>query len=187
MTGGHWQFSASVRCRSSHLAAGAIKADTVSAAKGDTSLLSYGTGSGKVDLIVATSVALGPDGTVTWDLYASSFADLNNLSANFRSVKSLFVRIADGGDTSGVQFGGAGSNPWLGSFGDTSDKVTIFPDGPPFVMGKPAGIAVTATSRNLLVTNLGDEIVNLEVFIAGSRTGGGSGGEVFGLPGMTYP
>jgi hypothetical protein len=60
-----------------------------------------------------------------------------------------------GGDTSGVIVGAAASNEWVGFFGASGDTLTIYPSGPPFAVGSPAGVAVGTTTKNLKIANAG--------------------------------
>lgn len=131
--------------------------------------LSYGTASGQADLLVCQDRTLAATTAATYDLYTGTdLKDLAGLTAALRKVKYLGVFIVSGGDTAGVAIGGA-ANPWPGFFADVSDKAKIFPSGPPYQGGSPAGVAtVVTTGINLKVENLGAVSVTVRIVIAGT-------------------
>lgn len=138
--------------------------------KAFTQALSFGTASGKADIIAATNVQINATSSATYDLYTGSDIKelLSGASAPFRKIKSVAVAITAGGDTSGVRIGGAAADEWIGFFVAAGDKLDIFPSGPPFVVGSPAGKTVGNTTKNLKVENLGAAAVSLLIVIAGT-------------------
>lgn len=131
--------------------------------------LTFGTTSGKCDLIVCRDVTLTATTAATYDLYTGAdLPDLNGLTAALRGVKTLAVSVVSGGDGSGVRLGGAASNAWAGFFADASDMHLLFPGGLPYLAGSPAGVAVGATTKNLKVENLGAVSVTIRILIAGT-------------------
>lgn len=150
-------------------------------------VLQYGTGSGYIDREIITDRAIPASSSVTYDLYTGTdLVGLQDESAPFRTVKYLEISVLSGGDTSGVRIGGAASNEWVGFFVAAGDKQDIFPSGPPFVVGSPAGKAVTSTTKNLKIENLGAAEVVVRIVIGGSiNPPGGFTGLFGGL--LTYP
>jgi hypothetical protein len=148
--------------------------------------LEYGTGSGFVDRTSVSDRAVAAGSSVTWDLYTGTdLPGLQDEAAPFRLVKFLKISILSGGDTSGVRVGGAAADEWVGFFESAGDSLDIFPDGPPFLVGSPAGKAVGSSTKNLKVENLGASEVVLRVVVAGSTTAPGEWVGFFGL--LTYP
>lgn len=138
-------------------------------ASAEVTTLTYGTTSGKVDLISCSDRTLTATTSATYDLYTGTdLKDLDGLTCAFRKVKFIQISIVSGGDASGVQIGGAASNAWVAFFADTSDKHKIFPSGPAYAGGSPAGVAVGATTCNLKVENLGAASVTVRILIAGT-------------------
>jgi hypothetical protein len=145
----------------------------------------YGTGPGRMSDEVYTSVVLGASASITYDLYAAS--DLSNVfgfPCGFRNIKNFVIWVSDGGDSSGVRIGGAGSNCWPANFADTSDKSLIYPDSGPWVCDRNAGTNVTSSAKNLKIENLGAVAVTLQIRIAG---GIDAAGYAMGPLGLTYP
>lgn len=138
-------------------------------ASNEVTTLTYGTTSGKVDLISCSDRTLTATTAATYDLYTGTgLADLAGLTCAFRKVKLIQVSIISGGDATGVQIGGAASNAWVAFFADTTDMCLIFPSGPVYTGGSPAGVAVGATTCNLKIENLGAVSVTLRILIAGT-------------------
>lgn len=131
--------------------------------------LTYGTASGQVDLVTCSLRTLLATASATYDLYTGTdLKDLAGLTCAFRKVKFIQISIDSGGDASGVRIGGAASDEWVGFFSAAGDKYKIFPSGPPFLGGSPAGVAVGAATKNLLVENLGAVSVTLAIVIGGT-------------------
>jgi hypothetical protein len=149
------------------------------------SVLQFGTGSGRFDRLTLSDRSILPGASATWDLYTGT--DLLGLAGEtcaFRTVRQVKVSIVSGGDTSGVRVGGAASDEWVGFFESAGDSLDIFPDGPPFWVGSPAGKAVGASTKNLKVENLGAAEVVVRVLIAGAIS---AAGEWMGFGLLTYP
>lgn len=164
LVGGSLTISTAVKAVGKLAAQGNTAANSIpdvsrSVSGGTAQTCSFGTGSGAVNIVCSAEYILSASGTLTIDLYSggvtsSDLPDLFNGAAPFRLVKGLSVEIVDGGDTSGVRVGGAASNEWVGFFAAAGDKYLIFPGGPSFLGGSPAGVAVTSTTKNLLIENL---------------------------------
>lgn len=147
----------------------AVTDPSTTASSGRTQSLSYGTTSGKADIICCAEISLSATTAATYDLYTGTdIKDLFGGTAAFRKVKAVVVEIRSGGDASGVAIGGAASNAWAGFFADATDKALIFPSGPPYVAGSPAGVAVGSSTKSLKVENLGAVAVVLRVYLAGT-------------------
>ena len=131
--------------------------------------ISFGTGSGRFDILVSQPRSLVAGASETLDLFTGT--DLKNVfgeTAPFRLVKDLMLYVVDGGDSSGVKVGGASSNAWFGFLESATDKVKFYPGGPPLVLGSPAGATVTSTTKNLKIENAGAAAVTYRLIMAGS-------------------
>lgn len=147
--------------------------------------LEFGTGSGRFDRSPVSDRAIPAGSSVTYDLYTGTdLPGLQDEAAPFRTVKYLKISIVSGGDTSGVRVGGAASNEWVGFFVAAGDKQDIFPGGPPYLAGSPAGKAVGSSTKNLKIENLGVVEVVVRIVLAGSIV---SVGEWMGFSLLTYP
>ncbi len=162
-------------------------ADIKRGANAQVGTLNYGVGSGYVDRLCVKDIAIAAGSSTTLDLYTGTdLLGLQDEAAPFRTVKYLEVGIWSGGDTSGVRIGGAAANEWVGFFVAAGDKLDIFPSGPPYRVGSPAGKAVTSTTKNLKIENLGAAEVVVRVVVGGSIVPpGGFTGLFGGL--LTYP
>jgi hypothetical protein len=149
--------------------------------------LYFGTGSGTVDTIIFQDKALAAGASATYDLYTGTdLPDLSSGTAAFRTIRRISISVASGGDSTGVRIGGAASNEWVGFFAAAGDKHDIFPDGPAYEGGSPAGSSVGSTTKNLLIENRGAEAVVVRIVIGGSiQVSGGFTGLFSGY--MTYP
>jgi hypothetical protein len=134
-------------------------------------ILQFGTGAGTFDLLSCSDREIPAVSSVTYDLYTGTdLAGLVGETAAFRHVRMLKISIVSGGDTSGVRVGGAASDEWVGFFESAGDSLDIFPDGPPFMVGSPAGKAVGAATKNLKIENLGAVEVVVRIVIGGTAT-----------------
>ena len=139
------------------------------AANNDPAALTYGTSSGLVDLITCSDRTLTAGSSGTYDLYTGTdLADLVGGTCAFRKVKLIQIAIVTGGDTAGVTIGNAASNGWAAFFGAAGNTMTIYPNGPAFAQGSPAGVAVGSSTKNLKVLNNGAASVTVRITIAGT-------------------
>lgn len=153
--------------------ANALSNPTNTQTESTSQALTYGTSEGKIDVPCAGEYLIAAGGSLTLNLYdgGTTTSDLTTLfgaAANLRDVKSLTVSVVSGGDASGVAVGAAGSNIFAGFFGNSSDIVNIYPDGPALALGKPAGVAVTSSAKNLKLANNGASEVVVRVTAAGT-------------------
>ncbi len=184
MNAGTWRTTTGFKLQASDLPPGASSRNRVNVGDGSVQAFAYGVGpDNRFDLPIDELRVIAAGSSLTLDLFGGvDLLDRFRRGANIRSVKDVLIRIESGGDTNGVRIGGAGSNAWLANFGTTADTWDIFPSGPPFQAGLPTGIAVTATSKNLLLTNRsGTTAVTVSIRIAGSAA---VTGNVTGIPGM---
>jgi hypothetical protein len=156
-------------------------------ATADVDPVAYGTGSGTMDRVTCSDRAIPAGSSVTFDLYTgTTLLDLAGGTCAFRTIRRVKVVIKDAASsTSGVRIGGAASNEFLGWFVAAGDKADIFPGGPPFEQGSPAGKQCASGTANLKIENLDTttEVV-VTVLVAGSVQ---EAGYAMGPPGMTYP
>jgi hypothetical protein len=146
--------------------------------------LEYGAGSGYVDRTTVSNRAIPASSSVTYDLYTGT--DLRGPAGEttpLRLVKYLEISVVSGGTSSGVRIGGASSNEWVGFFAAAGDMADLFPGGPAFAVGSPAGKAVGSTTKNLKIENLGTSEVVVRIVTGGSII---AGGYLMGLLGLTY-
>lgn len=169
MTGGSWRLTGGLIAKGQNAFAGSVKTPKVTVPASALQSLAYGTGSGQFDILVVDTVTLAAATPATYDLYTGTdLKDVFGFTAAFRKVKGLFVWIDSGGDAAGVRIGGAAANTWQAFFADPTDKHLIFPSGPAYQGGSPDGVAVGATTKNLLVENLGAVAAVVGIAIAGT-------------------
>lgn len=135
--------------------------------------MTFGTASGLVDLITCSdrtyTAAGGATPSVTYDLFTGTdLKDLDGQTCAFRKVKFIQVSIVSGGDAAGIRIGGAAADAWTAFFSAITHKALIFPSGPAYVGGSPAGVAVGTLTKNLFIENLSAVAVTVRILIAGS-------------------
>jgi hypothetical protein len=165
--------------------AGTLSSSVVKQANNQQSNYAFGTGSSQVDTVVYQDRVFANGASATYDLYTGTdLLDINSGTAAFRTIRDVGIYVASGGDTSGVRIGGAASNEWVGFFAAAGDKHLIFPSGPAYRAGSPAGAVVTSSTKNLLIENLGAVAVTVRIVIGGTvQVSGG----LMGILGLTYP
>jgi hypothetical protein len=169
MTGGTWSLAASVRADGLLTPANQPKGARIPITDRIGQVLTYGTASGQADIFCFQTRTILAAATLTLDLYTGTdLKDLFGDTAALRKVKGLCVWVDSGGDASGVRVGGAASDAWVAFFANTSDKHLIFPSGPPYLGGSPAGVAVGNTTKNLLLENLSAVTAVVGIAIAGT-------------------
>lgn len=153
---------------------------TTSATAAAAMTLRFGIGSGQANVFCAYTATLAAGATATYDLYTGT--DIKDLfgqtAAAFRILRGLEVAIVDGGDTSGVRIGGAASDEFVGWFASAGDQQDIYPGGPAYLAGSPAGKTVSSTAKNLKVANNSAVPVTIRILLAGSSF---ATGQVMGL------
>jgi hypothetical protein len=167
-----------------------LPARTAAPSNSDSAALSFGSGSGRAEVYCDGEYLLAAGASITLNLYdgGTTSSDLTTVfgaAANLRTLKQLAVCITDAGDTAGVTIGAASSNEFVGYFGAAGDTITIFPDGPPFTVGSPAGKPVGSSTKNLKILNNGAVEVRVAVFAAGSGFAAGYWTGFWGF--LTYP
>lgn len=154
----------------------------------DVEPVAYGTGSGTMDRVTCSDRAIAAGSSVTYDLHAGTdLLDLAGATCAFRTVRRIKITIVDAAsETAGVRIGGAASNEFVGWFVAAGDKQDIFPGGPPFDHGSPAGKQCSSTVKNIKIENLNTtaEVV-VRVLVAGSIVESGYVTGLIGPP--TYP
>jgi hypothetical protein len=149
--------------------------------------LSFGVGTGSANIFCAFTVSLAAGASATYDLYTGTdIKDLFGQTAAFRIMRGMEIAIVAGGDSSGVRIGGASSNEFKGWFVSAGDQQDIFPNATPYFASSVEGKALTTSTKNLKVANLGAVEVTLRILLAGSSF---ASGEFTGLFSgyMTYP
>jgi hypothetical protein len=179
LTGGSIQGATSIQVKGTAAPQGTASSSTLQALTTTVTgsaqeSLTYGTGSGQVNLIVAQDRTLAASSNETLDLYGSTtpLADIFGANALFRHIKYVAIYIVSGGDVNGLLIGNAGSNPFLGPLGGTSPTVLVYPNGPGFQVGEPtAGWAVTSSVGQLKIANESSAVsVTYRIVIGGTTT-----------------
>jgi hypothetical protein len=179
LTGGSIQGATSIQVKGTAAPQGTASSSTLQALTTTVTgsaqeSLTYGTGSGQVNLIVAQDRTLAASSNDTLDLYGSTtpLADIFGANALFRHIKYIAIYIVSGGDVNGLLIGNAGSNPFLGPLGGTSPTVLVYPNGPGFQVGEPmAGWAVSSTVGQLKIANESSAVsVTYRIVIGGTTT-----------------
>lgn len=169
MTSGTWSLSWGLTAFGAKLPTGQPASARSSQSQGQSQDVAYGTGSAQADLFVVLLKTITATTAATYDLYTGTdLKDLFGDAAAGRKIKSLAIWVDSDGDATGVKIGG-GSQP-VPLFADATDKFVIFPGGPPFLAGSPAGIAVAALTNNLRVENLGAVSVVVGIGLAMTST-----------------
>ena len=165
---------------------GTLKDTTIRQTATGEIVLNFGTFTSEVDTLICQDKVLLASASATYDLYTGTdLLDIDGQTAALRLVKYVGVFVVSGGSSSGVRVGGAAANTWSAFFDDTSDKYQIFPSGPPFQGGSPAGLAVGSSTKNLKIENLSTSAaVTVRIVIGGNRV---VAGMLMGILGLTYP
>lgn len=175
LTAGTWQLITQVKISGAKIAAqgnasgNTLNVPTIGEAAADTQALTFGTTSGKADILCAVQNTLAATTAATYDLLVG--ADLKDVyggAAPIVTLRGICIVINSGGDASGLRIGGAASNATPLWFANANDMWTIFPSGPPFAGGSDAGITLTALLKNVKIENLGAVPVTFTIFLAGS-------------------
>jgi hypothetical protein len=171
VTSGSWRLTTSVKAQGTTLPTGGVKAVPMSVPTGQTQTLGYGTASGQCNLQVVTKATLAAGASTTLDLYGGSVLDIFGAAAAFRELRAVVVWVESGGDSTGVVVGDDGvvTNPAPLFLSGTTPRVTVYPSGPAFSAGSPAGATVDATHKNLKITNAGAVAVTVVVALSGSN------------------
>jgi Ca2+-binding RTX toxin-like protein len=108
-----------------------------------------GTGADQADLVFHDQRTLAASATENIDL-AGGLTDAYGATITFARIKALIV-IAAAGNTNDVQVGGAASNAWATWVANSSDIVTVKPDGILALVSPSAtGYVVTAGTGDIL-------------------------------------
>lgn len=136
--------------------------------------LNFGVGTGSANIFCAFTLPLAAGASSTMDLYTGTdVKDLFGQPAPFRILRGIEIAIVSGGDSSGVRIGGASSNEFRGWFVSAGDQQDIFPDATPYFASSLVGKALTTSTKNLKVANLGAVEVTLRILLAGSAYAAG--------------
>lgn len=119
--------------------------------------LTYGTGSGQVDTIIALPFQLAASASNSHNFFDASIPDIFNTSIALQNIKMLAVYLVANPDgttaATSATLGNAASNQLAMNLGSTTQTYQIFSGGPAFVAGKPAGYTVDATHKLFKVSN----------------------------------
>jgi hypothetical protein len=137
-------------------------------------VLTYGTASNQVNLIVCQDRTLAISTNEILDLYGHTtpLGDIFGSNCLFLHIKYIMIYLLPGtGDISGLTIGGAGANPWVGPMGGTTPTITIYPGGRPWELGEPtAGFVVGSTNGQLKVANNSASVAATYRLVIGGTT-----------------
>lgn len=184
MTGGSWRLATSINIVGVNAFNGSVNPSKVSDGSAVIQNLAFGTGFAKMDTEVLLQRSLAPGTSETWNLYDGTTPDVFNFGATFRTLKGVLCWVSAGGDASGLTIGGGASNPCVLFFGGTTPNQTVYAGGPPASGGSPLGIAVTATTCNVKITNNAAVATEYTLYLVGSKAASGA---AMGVLGLTYP
>lgn len=109
--------------------------------------LEPGTSSGQADTFFEDTRTISASSSENLDL-AASLTDRFGNTLTFVKVKAILVYAASG-NTNSVNVGGAASNGFTAPFADTTDIISVKPDGV-FLWTYPTGSTVTASTGDIL-------------------------------------
>ncbi|MBN9522495.1 hypothetical protein J0H58_28900 [bacterium] len=170
MTSGDWQLTTAVRAGGTYLPANGVRAVSLPVRKGQAQRLGFGTAGGRGDLHVVRTVTVAAGAGATLDLYDGSLLDVFGQPAPFRTLRAVAVWVDGGGDAAGVDVGADGvvATPAPLFLKGTTPRATVYPGGPAYSAGSPAGLPVSAGAKNLLIHNPGAAAVTVIVALAGA-------------------
>lgn len=119
--------------------------------------LQAGTGSAQIDALIVREDTLAGSGFFEYDLFDGTVLDIFDQATILQSIKFIWIgMIANpGGATSAssITIGNAVAEPLQLWFGSDTHTQTIYPEGPPFCQGNPAGLTVDALNNRVRVLN----------------------------------
>lgn len=155
MTGGSWRVTTQLSLTGQNQLPNTTAPVALSLNPTATHSLPYGTGVGTASIVVSNAYLLAPGASVTLNLFDGSLTDMSGATAAFRLLRGYSIFVSDGGDTAGVSIGGAASNEHPLFSGGATYAKTVYPGGPDDSGGGGtiAGVAVTSSACNVLITN----------------------------------
>jgi len=162
MIGGTWRLNSGVRPVVRGLLGGSVPSS-----RGVVQSLAFGTAEGQFNEAAAWSEVIDPGQTLVLNLWSGAVRNLEDRPAVFANLRSFWVAIIDGGDSSGVKIqpaASSGNNLW---FGGTTPYKVIFPNGPAEEGGSDAGVAVSAAAAVVELVNLGAVAATVAIALAG--------------------
>lgn len=148
-----------------------IQAQTASITGAAQEALSYGTGSGQVNIILAQDRTLAASASDTLDLNTGLSDIFNAAAGTMLHLKYIAVYIVSGGDVNGLLLKTGASMGFLG-YGINSVGTIIYPNGPGYQAGEPTvGIAVSSSLANILINNESSAVaVTYRIVVGGTTT-----------------
>jgi hypothetical protein len=129
------------------------------------------TGSTAITGMGFASGSIAAAGSTTIDMFGGTLLALDGTALVLAGVKFVFISLVDsagGIATAGsLEVGGAGSNPNILWFKNTSDISKVTVGGPPFIQGSATAVTVNSTNRNILIANPSGVTAYYQCFIAG--------------------
>jgi hypothetical protein len=140
---------------------------------GASQSLTYGTGSGQINVIICQTRTLALSTSETLDIN-TGLADVFNFTPTMLHLKYIAVYVITGtGDVSGLSILGGASNPFVGyGINTAAYGVTVYPGGPGFQAGEPTvGITVSSGAANIKMTNNSSAAsVTYQIVLGGTTT-----------------
>lgn len=119
--------------------------------------LSFGTGSGQCNTIIANAYELAATASNTHNFFDGSVPDIFGDANGLQNLKALMIYLVANTDSSNpspsITIGNAGADPLLLNLAGTTPTYQHFASSLPFLAGKAAGYTVNNTNKNILVTN----------------------------------
>jgi hypothetical protein len=119
--------------------------------------LSYGTGSGQINTIIANAYELAASASNTHNLFDGTVPDIFGVASGLQNVKAVGIYLVANTDSSSpspsITIGNAAADVLTLNFGASTQTYQHFASSMPFLAGKAAGYTVNNTNKNIKVLN----------------------------------
>lgn len=119
--------------------------------------LSYGTGSGQINTIIANAYELAASASNTHNLFDGTVPDIFAVASGLQNVKAVMIYLVANTDSSSpspsITIGNAATDALTLNLGGLTQTYQHFASSLPFLAGKLAGYTVNATNKNIKVLN----------------------------------
>jgi hypothetical protein len=174
LTGGSIQGSTSIQIKGTTAPQGTASSSTLQPISTTVTgsaqeSLTFGTGSGQCNVIIAQDRTLAISSSETLDIN-TGLADIFGATPTMLHLKYIAVYIASGGDVTGLTIEPGATDPFAG-YG-ISTTLIVYPNGPGFQNGEPTvGIAVSSAVANIkIVNNSSSAAVTYRIVLGGTTT-----------------
>lgn len=119
--------------------------------------LSYGTGSGQINTIIANAYELAASASNTHNLFDGTVPDIFGVASGLQNVKAVMIYLIANSDASSpspsITIGNAAADQLALNLGGVTQTYQHFASSLPFLAGKLAGYTVNNTTKNIKVLN----------------------------------